>query len=71
MCFQDAIAIGVEQEALTYELLATIGIARVRQSQGRQEEGREALQAVYNRFTEGFDLLPLVKARELLDELSG
>ncbi|MAF09883.1 hypothetical protein CMK11_05465 [Candidatus Poribacteria bacterium] len=68
-CYDEAIALARPQESLLFELLATMGIARVRQSQGRHEEGTAALQAVYDRFSEGFDLLPLVQARDLLDEL--
>ena len=69
-CFRDAMSIAEKQEALTYELLAAMGIARIRQSQGRQREGRELLQRVIGHFTEGIDLLPLVSARKLQDELA-
>ncbi|MBT3270558.1 AAA family ATPase [Candidatus Poribacteria bacterium] len=68
-CFTEAIDISRPQESLLFELQATMGLGRVRQSQGRHEEGAAALQAVYDRFTEGSDLLPLVQARALLDEL--
>lgn len=69
-CFNDAIELAQPQGSLFCELLAVMGIARVRQSQGSHEEGRAALQTVYDRFTEGFDTPPLVEARALLEELS-
>lgn len=68
-CFNEAIDMARSQESLLSELLATMGIARVSQSQGNHEQARAALQATYDAFTEGLDLRPLVEARALLDEL--
>jgi class 3 adenylate cyclase len=69
-CFNQAIDMSRGQASLLGELLATMALARMRQSQGSQQEGHAALQAVYDRFSEGFEVTPLVKARILLDELS-
>ncbi|MEO2236932.1 MAG: hypothetical protein ABGW95_01625, partial [Candidatus Poseidoniia archaeon] len=49
-CFNEALDLAEPQGSLFCELLATMGIARVRQSQGSHEEGRAALQTVYDRF---------------------
>jgi predicted ATPase len=37
--------------------------------QGKRDEARELLAAVYGWFTEGFDSLDLKEAKKLLDEL--
>jgi predicted ATPase len=39
-------------------------------SQGRRDEARAMLAAIYNWFTEGFDTADLKDAKALLDELS-
>jgi predicted ATPase len=57
------------QEAKSWELRASIGLARLWQKQGRIEEAREMLGEVYGWFTEGFDTPDLVEARTLLEEL--
>jgi predicted ATPase/DNA-binding winged helix-turn-helix (wHTH) protein len=58
-----------EQGALSWELRSASSLARLRQKQGRAQEGRAWLEPVYGRFTEGFDSGDLVTARELLTEL--
>jgi hypothetical protein len=37
---------------------------------GRYQEAQMRLKAIYDWFTEGFDTLDLIEARELLEELS-
>ncbi|MHB0874753.1 MAG: BREX system ATP-binding domain-containing protein [Anaerolineae bacterium] len=69
-CFRDAVALAREQEARSDELRATTGLARILAGQGRRDEAREMLAAVYGWFTEGFDTADLREARSLLDELA-
>jgi predicted ATPase len=69
-CFERAIAIAQRQEAKGWELRATISLARLFASQGRRDEARTILSAIYNWFTEGFDTADLKDANALLDELS-
>jgi class 3 adenylate cyclase/tetratricopeptide (TPR) repeat protein len=68
--FNHAIRIARRQEAKSYELRATISLARLLASQGRREEARAMLAGIYNWFTEGFDTPDLIDAKALLDRLS-
>jgi predicted ATPase len=68
-CFQRAIEIARQQSAKSYELRATISLARLLASQGRGDEARTMLAEIYNWFTEGFDAADLKEAKALLDEL--
>ena len=56
------------QGSLSWELRIAISLARLRMDQGRRAEGREVLQAVFSRFTEGFGSADIGVARELLAE---
>ena len=67
--FNHAIRIARRQEAKSYELRATISLARLLASQGRREEARAMLAGIYNWFTEGFDTPDLIDAKVLLDRL--
>jgi predicted ATPase len=67
--FRRAIEIAQSQEALAWELRATVSLSRLWQAQGRQPEARPLLAAVYDRFSEGFDTLDLQAARALLRDL--
>jgi predicted ATPase len=62
-CFQQAIATARSQRSLGWELRATTSLARLRQQQGRVEEARTTLSAVYDQFSEGFTTPDLVDAR--------
>ena len=57
------------QGALSWELRAAIGLARLWRDQDRAAEAREILRSVYGRFTEGFDTADLRAAKSLLEEL--
>ena len=70
-CFRDAIEVARRQSAKSWELRATMSLARLLAKQGRQEEARTMLAEIYNWFTEGFDTADLNDARALLEELSG
>ena len=69
-CFQKAIEVARGQEARSWELRATVSLARLWRRQGKREEAREMLSAIYGWFTEGFDTPDLQEARTLLEELS-
>jgi predicted ATPase len=69
-CFERAIEIARKQSAKSWELRATISLARLFVSQGRREEACTRLAEIYNWFTEGFDTADLIDAKALLDQLS-
>jgi len=66
------IAIGVarKQSAKSWELRATMSLARLFLSTHRREDARAMLTDIYNWFTEGFDTADLIDAKALLDELN-
>jgi tetratricopeptide (TPR) repeat protein len=69
-CFQKALSVARQQEARSWELRATLSVARLWRRQGKRDEGRQMLAAIYGWFTEGFDTPDLLDAAALLDELS-
>jgi predicted ATPase len=69
-CFQRAIEIARNQSAKSFELRATMSLARLLVKQGRRDEARTILAEIYNWFTEGFDTADLKDAKALLDESS-
>ena len=68
--FRTAIQIALEQDAKSWELRATMSLARLLAKQDKCEEARGMLAEIYNWFTEGFDTRDLIDAKALLDELS-
>ena len=68
--FERAISVARQQQAKSWELRATMSMARLWRDQGKREEARDLLAPVYGWFTEGFDTLDLKEAKALLDELS-
>jgi predicted ATPase len=69
-CFRLAVAIARRQQAKSLELRATMSLARLWQRQGRRDEARAELVAVYGTFTEGFTTPDLVNAAAQLDRLA-
>jgi predicted ATPase len=69
-CFRDAIKVACKQSAKSFELRATMSLARLLDRQGRRNEARTILAEIYNWFTEGFDTADLIDAKALLDELN-
>jgi predicted ATPase len=67
-CFRQAIDIACRQQSRSWELRATMSLARLWQRQGRRDEARAALAAVYGTFTEGFTTPDLVDAAALLKD---
>jgi predicted ATPase len=69
-CFQHALDVARRQQAKSWELRATMSLARLWQRQGQRAEARELLAPVYGWFTEGFDTADLHEAKALLDALA-
>jgi predicted ATPase len=70
-CFDRAIEISRTQNAKSWELRATMSLARLLDKQEHREEARTMLAEIYNWFTEGFDTADLKDAKALLTELGG
>jgi predicted ATPase len=68
-CLHHAIQTGRAQQSRAWELRGTMSLARLWQQQGRREEARDALAAVYGTYREGFATPDLVDAAELLQSL--
>jgi hypothetical protein len=69
-CMRRAVAIAAKQGAKSWELRATMSLARLLAKQGHRGEARAMLAEIYNWLTEGFDTADLIDAKALLDELS-
>lgn len=69
-CFLQSITWTQQQDALSWELLASMGLARLLRDRGDNEQARRILATVYSRFSEGFGTADLRAAKALLDELS-
>ena len=69
-CFRQAIETARRQQSRGWELRATMSLARLRQRQGRRDEARSALAAVYRTYTEGFTTPDLVDAAMLVESLA-
>jgi predicted ATPase len=68
--FERSLAIARKQQAKSWELRASMSIARLWRDQGKVREARELLAPVYGWFTEGFDTRDLKEAKALLEELA-
>jgi tetratricopeptide (TPR) repeat protein len=68
-CFRDAIEVARRQSAKSWELRATMSLARLLAKQGRRAEAHTMLMEIHGWFTEGFDTADLKDAKALLDEL--
>ena len=69
--FRQAVASARRQDAKSWELRATMSLARLLEAQGKRDDARSMLGEIYGWFTEGFDTADLKSARALLDELGG
>jgi predicted ATPase len=69
--FRQAIEVARRQEAISWELRATISLSRLLQKEGRSAEARQLLSEIYGWFIEGFDTPDLKEAKALLEELRG
>ncbi len=68
--FRQALKVARLQSAKSWELRATMSLARLLAKQGKRDEARAMLAEIYNWFIEGFDTADLNDAKALLDELS-
>jgi predicted ATPase len=68
--FERAITVSRQQQAKSWELRASMSLARLWRDQGKRDKARELLAPVYGWFTEGLDTLDLKEAKALLDELA-
>ncbi len=69
-CFDRAIEIARREHARSWELRATVSLARVLATKGERDDARRKLADVYGGFTEGFDTADLSEAQRLLEELA-
>jgi predicted ATPase len=69
-CFEKAIEVARRQQARSLELRAAMSLSRLWQNQGKRDEARELLGAIYGWFAEGFDTADLKQAKILLEELA-
>jgi predicted ATPase len=67
---REAVDVARRQMAKSWELRATISLARLWRMQGRIDDARQVLAAIYGWFTEGFGTPDLQEAKALLEELS-
>lgn len=68
-CFLKAIDIARKQQAKSWELRASISLARLWQRQGKTTEAHKLLSDIYNWFTEGFATKDLQEAKALIETL--
>jgi len=67
--FRQAIETAQRQQSRAWELRSTMSLARHWQRQGRRDEARTALAAIYGTYTEGFTTPDLLDAAALLKAL--
>jgi predicted ATPase len=67
--FERALTIARQQQAKSWELRASMSLARLWRDQGKVKQARELLAPVYAWFTEGFDTRDLKDAKALLQQL--
>jgi adenylate cyclase len=67
--FQQALTVARKQQTRFLELRAALGLARLWQQQGKNNQAHALLSEIYGWFTEGFDTPDLQAARQLLTQL--
>jgi predicted ATPase len=68
--FKHALTVARQQQAKSWELRATMSMARLWRDQEKRDEARDLLAPIYGWFTEGFDTMDLKEAKTLLAELA-
>lgn len=68
--FRQALDRAREHGSLSWELRAATSLARLLRDEGRSADAIACLQAIYDRFTEGFSTADLIAAKRLLDDLN-
>jgi len=69
-CFDRAIEIARREQARSWELRATVSLARALAANGERDDARRRLADLYGGFTEGFETADLSEAQGLLKELA-
>ena len=67
--FQQALDLTRNQKARMLETRAAVGLGRLWQRQGKQQEALQILVDLYNSFTEGLEAEDLREAHTLIEEL--
>ena len=68
-CLHQALDVARRQQAKTLELRAALSLGRLWQQQGKGDQARQLLTAVYRWFTEGFETPDLQEAKAVLKDL--
>jgi predicted ATPase len=68
--FERALAVARQQQAKSWELRASMSLARLWRDQDKVQQARELLAPVYGWFTEGFETRDLKEAKALLEQLA-
>jgi predicted ATPase len=68
--FDRSLTVARQQQAKSWELRASMSLARLWRDQSKPQQARELLAPVYGWFTEGFDTRDLKEAKGLLEELA-
>ena len=71
MCFEKALAIAQHQDAKSWELRTAVSLSRLMITQNRHDAASDLLKPIYEWFTEGFETVDLIEARDLLQILGG
>jgi len=66
-CLHQALEVARRQQARALELRAALSLSRLWQQQGKRDQARQLLTAVYSWFTEGFETPDLQEARAWLE----
>ncbi|MDE0088217.1 MAG: AAA family ATPase [Candidatus Poribacteria bacterium] len=69
-CFQKALTIAQHQEARLWELRTAVSLSKLMITQNRHDAADALLKPIYEWFTEGFETVDLVEARDMLKFLS-
>jgi predicted ATPase len=68
--FERALSVARQQQSKSWELRASMSLARLWRDQSKPQQARDLLAPVYGWFTEGFDTRDLKEAKALLQELA-
>jgi tetratricopeptide (TPR) repeat protein len=70
-CFEHALGRARDLGHLSSELRAAEDLAAMLRNEGKHDQARDLMAAVYARFTEGHDFPPLQRAARLVEEMAG
>ncbi len=68
-CLTKALTVARAQSALAWDLRSTMALARMLSEDGQRDQARHTLTLVHDRFTEGFEIADLRRARAPLEDL--